>query len=491
MVCCIFRLLLIMWVLMAGPGSGVQATEMTFRIIDKDTGEPVPSRCLIQDQDQSTYKPDAKNALLTEGSRYFHCEGIFKIDLPSHRKMTLSVDRGLAWVPAEQVFEVTGEGRLATLQLSRYINLFYNRWYSGDMDLQTPSKNLPMMAGAADLNVACRAVPATATQTPELKAEFGVLHSPGMRATSGRDWAFGEANVIAPLYQMDLPETAFEAGVLPAIRRGKDLAGFIDVVDPEGEDVPAAVALGWVDTMRVVGPQKSNAEIWDETRVESRFKAWYRYLNCGFKLPLSAASLAAEKGELPQDRSGFARVYTRLQGSFSFGNFTEGLKKGRSWATNGPLLSLGINKKDPGETIDIAAGESISISVGARSPRPLSRIEVIFNGEVVSSLPISTTADFTVKDFSFPVPESGWFAARAFEKREGSASTVRYAHSSPSYVQVGGVRKVDHGAVEYLLAQAGKRLEALRQHPEAASDRIQQMIGWTESARQIYESLLK
>ncbi len=467
------------------------AEEIKVQILDKNTHEAIPVRCLVLDSQGIAVKPMEKGLYPIEGVDHFYPEGPFTLNLETGLKYQLHADRGLWWSTASIVFSVTEAGRTATLQMSPYVTLAANRWVSGDMDLRVPVARMPVILGSAALNVACQTVSAAEVADPEKKNERGVVHHPGARAYSGRDWNFGDFNLLSALSAMSMDETPFSASQLPTIEKGRGLSGLVDVVNPDGEEVPVLAALGWVDTMRIVGPQHSADEVWTEEQVLERFKSYYRYLDCGFQIPISAASLATEKTLAPLDRAGGARVFSRVFGGFSFGSFVKSLKAGKSWATNGPLLSLGVNSRDPGEVHRSFAGDKLKISLGARSKRPLSCVELVYNGEVAASLPISTTTDFTIKDFEILTDEGGWIAARAFEARVDSASPVRYAHTSPVYVLSSGARWINKTQAQSFATQIEQRLNQLRGEipsPDAAGAKV---LAWYEQARDKYLKLLE
>ena len=467
------------------------AMELKVQITDKRNQEAVAVRCLVMDPQGVAVNPEEKGLTAIEGVDHFYAEGPFTLDLETGLKYRLHVDRGLTWLPADIVFSVTEAGQKASLQVAPYVNLAFNHWFSGDLDLRVPIGRMPVILGSADLNVACQTVPATEVALPEKKNDRGVVHHPGERAYSGRDWDFGDFNLLGSLSAMSLDETPFNSSQLPLLVKGKGLGGFIEVVNPEGEEVPVLAALGWVDLMRVVGSRKSGEEVWTEEQVMDRFKAYYQYLDCGFQIPIRAASLATEKTLAPLDRAGGARVFARIFGGFSFGAFVKSLKAGKSWATNGPILSLAVNGRDLGEVHRSYAGAKLKISYGARSKRPLSRVELVYNGEVVSSLPISATTDVTLKDFEIVTNEGGWIAARAFEAQVDSASPVRYAHTCPVYVLSTGVRWINKPQAQKFADQIEQRLNQLRNEiptPDATGAKV---LGWYEQARQKYLKLLE
>ena len=67
---------------------------------------------------------------------------------------------------------------------------------------------------------------------------------------------------------------------------------------------------------------------------------YYHILNCGLRIPPSAGSAS---GVLPNP-VGYNRVYVHLDGPFAYEKWWEGLRAGRSFVTNGPLLRVHVER---------------------------------------------------------------------------------------------------------------------------------------------------
>lgn len=467
------------------------ATDLTVMVVENETKNAVPVRCRVLDSQGVAVKPAEKGLFPIENVDHFYPEGPFTLDLSTGLSYRLEVDRGLGVLPANVVLSVTEPGKTAVVQISRYVDLPGKHWVSGDMDLRVPVPRMPVILGSADLNIACQTVPPAEVAVKEPGSERGVYHYPGARAYSARDWNFGDYNLLSAVSAMSVEETPFTASQLPVLSKGRGFAGMIDVTNPDGDEVPVVTALGWVDMMRIVGPKTSQDEVWTEKQVMDRFESYYRYLDCGFQIPVSAASLATEKTFTPMDRAGAARLFARVHSSFSFGAFVKSMKAGKSWASNGPLLSLAVNGRDPGEVIRSFPGAKLKISLGARSKRPLSRVELVYNGEVVSSIPVSTTGDFALKDFEILTNDGGWIVARAFEAQVDSASPVRYAHTSPFYVISSGETRINKAQAQKFLTQIEQRLAQLHTEIPSPDATAAKVLGWYEQARQKYLKMME
>jgi len=157
---------------------------------------------------------------------------------------------------------------------------------------------------------------------------------------------------------------------------------------------------------------------------------YYSFLNCGFRIPVSAGSASGVMASWP----GYERVYVHLSAPFSYEQWFRDLKAGRSMATNGPLLRVFADGKPPGSAFVFRKGRRVRLSLEAQAQGPIDCTEVVFNGEVVRSL--RRAEDGVVKTvLDFPVEAPGWLAVRCFEP---AGATIRYAHSSPFYFPTDG-----------------------------------------------------
>src|SRR5262249_14015052 len=132
-----------------------------------------------------------------------------------------------------------------------------------------------------------------------------------------------------------------------------------------GKSLPVDVALGKVDSIDI------------NQQYDATVPLWHRLLNCGFRIPASGGTdcfLNRIQGGLP----GSSRAYVKVDGDFSYEGWIRGLKAGRTFVTNGPML-------------DFEAGRTIQgpldgrVNAAATSQVPIDRFELVVNGAVLSS----------------------------------------------------------------------------------------------------------
>jgi hypothetical protein len=140
---------------------------------------------------------------------------------------------------------------------------------------------------------------------------------------------------------------------------------------------------------------------------------------------------------------GYGRVYVHLDGPFTVDDWIAGLAAGRSFVTTGPMLPTTLDGRPPGHRFRFPDGAARTFRVAgeALSARPLERIEVIVDGEVVRRV---TPANRPGADGGFASPfaeevtveASAWIAVRCFETQPDGR--VRFAHTGPFHVEMAG-----------------------------------------------------
>jgi TolB protein len=175
-------------------------------------------------------------------------------------------------------------------------------------------------------------------------------------------------------------------------------------------------------------------------------QAWYRFLNIGRAMPAtSGTDMMANFYRAPA--VGTARAYVPVTDARSgFGSAVDSVRAGEGFVTTGPALLFEVGGRTPGSTVDQGRQPW---SIELISVRPVERVEIIVNGQVVQTLDgfggdgrqrFSGTVD---------LPSGGWLAARAVGGQTGwpVMSYVHFAHTQPVWI--------DHvGSTEPVAARA-------------------------------------
>ena len=113
---------------------------------------------------------------------------------------------------------------------------------------------------------------------------------------------------------------------------------------------------------------------------DDAMREYYRYLNCGYRLPLVGGTDKMSNA-VPV---GLYRTYARLDEEFSYQAWCRAVRSGRTFLSGGPLLTLSADGHEPGDTVGLSGPGTVSVHASVRGIFPLRSLEIICNGEVVA-----------------------------------------------------------------------------------------------------------
>jgi Tol biopolymer transport system component len=202
-----------------------------------------------------------------------------------------------------------------------------------------------------------------------------------------------------------------------------------NAAEPLTYALPVDAALGKLDYLEVMG--------FSDHLVTSA--VWYRLLNCGFRIPAGAGTDAFPNFASLRGPAGLLRTYVQAGPRLTHASYLEGLRRGRTFVTNAPLLTFAVEGRGPGDEVTLAAPRPLRARVAVRSAVPLDRVEVIGNGEVVGTVPLSAAGTRAEGALSLPGDGSAWYVLRAYATRPRLPVLDLYpfASTSPVYVMVG------------------------------------------------------
>jgi hypothetical protein len=368
-------------------------------------------------------------------------------------KYRVRAEKGMEFQTAEKTAAVIpGEAARVDLEVSRLYNMNGQGWYSGDLHIHRSPEDMPLLVRAEDLNVA-----------PVITRHLGSGRDEGPPFLETHLRSVDQNHIVS--FQNQEVERlgkghgailllntrrAIDSNMAPLFPLDRDFArearaqgGFVDAEKPIWKSVPVNLAFGLVDSVGVVnshfhphgvlleaekyGSMEREGAIY---RGAAGFAQWmmdlyYSFLNCGFRLAVSAGSASGIMPSWP----GYERTYVHLSGPFSYEQWFRDLQSGRSIATNGPLLEVYMNGQPPGAAVDWEAPAGVTLAIDAHAQERLDRVEIVYNGEVIRSFSAGGNTVFRTA-LNLTITEPGWLAVRCFEPvRE----TVRYAHTSPFY----------------------------------------------------------
>lgn len=191
------------------------------------------------------------------------------------------------------------------------------------------------------------------------------------------------------------------------------------------------------------------------------FQNYYALLNCGFPLQPTAGT-ASGVHPVPL---GFGRVYVHVTGPFSPEKWLNGLRRGNSFVTTGPIIQATVNSQHPGHRFASPDPQEVTIEGQIRSIQPLDRVEIVINGipqsVEVAAEQLESGATQVVLKAKLTVAETSWVAIRCeYRDEEGR---VRFAHTAPWHIQIGDQPiRPRREEVDYLIKRMTDEIERSR-----------------------------
>ena len=488
------------------PGQGRLAVTVT----EPGSGS-LPCRVHLAIGGKPVYAPDLPRC---ERDPHFCCPGRFETAVPAG-KGTLRVERGPEYVPFVADVEVrAGQKLQVPVELSRWIDMNDRGWYSGDLHVHRPVAYMALLLRADDLNLAPVLTHWNqqhfATKPPFLvEAPDQGVAAPKPRAfhtLAQEDERAGGAIMVFGLEQPILlgGVTRDHPSGFAYHQRALEQGAWVEVEKPFWWEAPVHVALGKVASMGIAcnhfqRTRVMDNEAWGRARDRARYPGplgfahhvldlWYRYLSLCYQIPASAGSASG----VLRNPLGYDRVYVHLD-AFSYAGWFRGLREGRNFVTNGPMLFATVNGKPVGTRFAVRRGRALEavVALQALDRDPLARAEIVLGGEVVAAIeadpadPRVLTARRTLT-----IDRSTWLAVRVFEPSRDGGKNVRFAHTSPFYVTVGGEPPRDPAAARFYVAWLDTLIAATARKQAAARDPkpFDTVLATYRRARAVYET---
>ncbi len=449
------------------------------RVVDDETGKIVPCRIHFRSPDGVPYQPHGHHNQVNSNLDTWHIDvgGDTRLGQISYAyidgsaqgwlprgEVIVDAARGYEYEPLRTKFEIAPGQQELELRLKRWINMNERGWYSGDSHVHFLStQGSHFESQAEDLNV-----------VNLLQSQWGSLFT-NVEDFTGHPSVTREGNNIVYTSQENRQHFmghmilwGLKNPVLPFCSDGPGEAeiggpmettlsywadeahaqgGFVinpHFPFPNGE--PAAlVATGRLDAIEMIQQQ------------EFMHNEWYRYLNCGYRLPLVGGT-DKMSSDVPV---GMYRTYVRIPDDeeFTYESWCRNVAKGRTVLSGGPIIHFTVNGYEVGDTVELSSAGTVEVSAWAESVVPMSKLEIIQEGKVVASSEVDRPTRKLSLNESIPIDGNSWLAARA--GGPGYYAGYRYydvwergifSHTSPVYVSVGGPWSMfDEATAKYML----------------------------------------
>jgi len=423
---------------------------ISFIISDEETGDPIPARVKVTDENGNAYWSPLNGQSLSinrslptniwehyQPGPYFYLKGETTLGVEPGGKM-VHVSHGFEYQPRSITVPENG---IVEVALKRWINMPQQGWFGGHTHIHTTDVGIPvqfnqywpLVSQAEDLHVSAILTLKGEWMTHAIYANEYPMGERKVFGTNDYIIAYGEEyrnnpyghlafigldHLIQPissgaLGELGGPDYPPNTMVLDeALEQGantiaahfgnftKEVTQIKSAWPSTGFEMPVDIALGKIQLAEIYGNG-------------GQLDIWYDVLNCGFRVPATAGPDWVIK-DTP-------RVYVFLGNKqLTLDNWRDGLQKGRSFITKGPMLFFEVDSKKPGSRISLKVGANdVNIKAEAKIPEGSRPVEILFNGAVIYS-----GSDINI---NIAIDDSGWLAARC----EG-------AHSNPVYVEFEG-----------------------------------------------------
>lgn len=469
------------------------------RVVDAATGALLPARIHGLAADGKFYPPAGAYSRLGNHSLHLvHTGGLYAADVPPG-KMTVEAVHGFDYQPGSATVTLSaGRTTQAEIRLRRIANPAASGWYSASThvhmnyggNLRNTPANLRFMADAEGLDAVMDLAAnkdnrildhqyfGQDTDTIHFGEEYrppfyGHVFFLGLREHLISPFTTGyEGTAIESLYpsNTDMFRKARAQGAINgyvhAFAGDADpLAGALGV----GKGFPVDVALGTVDCLEWSGASRASLAV------------WHRALNSGFRV----TPVGGEDSITNLHRTklmGGVRTYVHTGGRFSLAAWLDGLRKGHTYFSSGPLLELRVNGKLPGELIRLDAAGEVEIEGSVHSLAPLTKVALYRNGQVAKTL-----APGAFKE-RLRVEGSSWFSLYA-EGEHFALLDGEYPQAATNAirVEVAGRPLRDRESAQYFVRWIDKLSAMAEAWPWWRSEKEKRhVLGQFQEARSVY-----
>jgi hypothetical protein len=376
------------------------------------------------------------------------------IDLPLG-KVYVEVSKGFEMRPVRKVVEVTPGMVEVVIEIEKVLPWRERGWVTADTHVHFLSPISAMLEGAAEgVNV----VNLLASQWGELMTNVGDFDGQttwGSKEAGGdgeylvrvgtenRQHILGHISllgyrgpIIAPMTTGGPDESALgdpiEILLTEWARQCKKQGGLVVLPhfpNPRAEhaasivggDIDAVEMTAWGDLYSGIDPYS--------------LSDWYRYLNCGYMV----AAVGGTDKMSANTAVGTVRTYARIAPDqpFTYQTWMKAVQRAETFVTYGPLLDFAVDGQPMGSRIEMSAnGGTVDVTWQVDSVTvPMSRVELIVNGEIRESVAVSPQSGSG--HWSVKVEGSSWLALLV-RGHYADKPEIIAAHSSPVMAIVEG-----------------------------------------------------
>lgn len=490
--------------------------------LQDESGKPVTARIYLHAPDGRFLVPDGS---IKRGRReeFFHARGQFQIAVPPERYRIEAI-KGFEYYPMEtevdlDYIELQNRTTVGTIILKRMIDMPALGWYSGDVHMHPNHRDgglymtledSLLVAAGEDIRVANLLSSNRQGTTRVFDDEFFLdgevdpvssdesllVVQQEFRNTSGMYGhmpLLGIQRLVQPFFTGLRPNWEDYPPNYTIAKMVQEQGGVVSYAHPataegipEGlhvaREFPIDLALGVVNALDLLSNMNEEGACW----------MYYRVLNSGLKCTASTGTDTQMDVPDRSTISGGSKVYVKLEPPLTYPKWIEGYRRGRTFVSNGPLLFLEIDEKEPGDEIHFSGSRRVNISARAQSLVPMGVLELIVNGQVIASAEPQENGTLARLNHTLELNESAWIAARVWG--EGHRLVMNdpklFAHTSPVYFLRDGRPVAVAEDAGIVIEWIDRLIQDVRSSPRFSSEeRRQEVIELFKKGRLYYEQV--
>lgn len=381
--------------------------------------------------------PETLEVTCNDQSHFFLLKGHGTFDLPAGH-YRVEAYRGLFYIPAVAEFDLSaGASRTISLKLENWAGAAREQWLSGDDHIhltRSPQDNKVFLRWleAEDLSVA-NFLQLQRQMDAAVQYAFGKdgQATEGNRYTirpghESRSEFYGHVNLlggrelIRPLSVGTMYANSPDTSAYPAalFARGRQLGATVGYAHFNGSVAHSTLL------MDIANEAIDFIEVFQFGVLKTA--EWYELLNAGFRV----TGIAGSDFPVPLNRAkewprgipllGPERTLVKAAPTPDpYTAWAAGVRAGNTIVTNGPLVEIETNQA--------------SVKATASFYRPLLRLEIVSNGQVVASAEGDGRSTRLSTSANLPTEGSYWMAARVTARKEPGEPDIQ-AHTNPVYL---------------------------------------------------------
>ena len=483
-------------------------------------GQATPARIHLTASDGKFYAPaDAYARISAAGDPVFHSAGEFRVELPAGKTSLVAVKGFERWPKRVDVDVIANEVTTAQVGFTRMTDMSAKGWHSGSThvhmnyggNLHNTLENVMMMSAAEDQDIVLEQI---ANKDNRILDHQFFVPGGGPHPLSRQDMILVVGQEYRPpfwghVFMFGLREhlispftTGYEGTAIESLypsntdmfRKAKAQGAYVGYVhayggerDPLEADLGGAkgaivdAALGTIDAIEWSAASRAG------------FAPMYALWNNGLKITAVGGEDSISNLHMSK-LVGSHRTYVFTGGNVNMHAWLDGMRSGRAFVTNGPLVELSVNGTLPGETVTIApGGGAVQVHAQVRSIVPLQKVTLYFNGQPAEDIPLAGDRRSANFEKTLSVATSGWYHLRA----EGAPAdrfpldtAYPQGFTNPVWVLVGGQPVRNRAAADYALRWIDKLQQLAEAWPGWRSQKEKDHVyAQFEEARQIYRRL--